>query len=189
TIVSASASASFSGIRSFFGRANYNYDNKYLLSVSGRLDGSSRFGENNRNGFFPAVSAGWRISEEDFMDVAVISELKVRTSYGLTGNDDIPAFLYAELYGNTSYGGQPALYPSNTPYSDWEWEDTAQFNLGFDLGIFNDRLMLSADYYDNLTKAVLLSRQLPTSSGFSAITQHVGKVEDKGIELAIPTQN
>src|SRR5690554_3150651 len=103
TIVSASASANYSGIQSFFGRANYNFDNKYLVSLSGRADGSSRFGTNNKYGFFPAVSAGWRINEEDFMNVDVISELKLRASYGLTGNDDIPAFLYAELYGNTSY--------------------------------------------------------------------------------------
>ena len=189
TIVSASASASFSGIRSFFGRANYNYDNKYLLSVSGRLDGSSRFGENNRNGFFPAVSAGWRINEEEFMNVKFISELKLRTSYGLTGNDDIPAFLYAELYGNTSYGGLPAIYPSNIPNPDLKWETTAQFNIGFDLGLFQDRLMLSADYYNKQTKDLLLSRPLPTSSGFSSITQNVGEVENKGIELSITTQN
>ncbi|NEN23200.1 TonB-dependent receptor [Cryomorpha ignava] len=189
TIVSASASASFSGIRSFFGRANYNFDNKYLLSVSGRLDGSSRFGENNRNGFFPAVSAGWRINEEDFMDVAVISELKLRASYGLTGNDDIPAFLFAELYGNTSYGGLPAIYPSNIPNPDLKWESTAQFNIGFDLGLFEDRVVLSADYYDKQTKDLLLSRPLPPSSGFSSITQNVGEVENKGIELAITTQN
>lgn len=189
TIVSASASASFSGIRSFFGRANYNYDNKYLLSVSGRLDGSSRFGENNRNGFFPAVSAGWRINEEDFMDVAFISELKVRASYGLTGNDDIPAFLYAELYGNTSYGGRPAIYPSSIPNPDLKWESTAQFNVGFDFGLFKDRVMLSADYYNKQTKDLLLSRPLPPSSGYTSITENVGEVENKGIELAITTQN
>lgn len=189
TIVSATASANFSGIRSFFGRANYNFDNKYLLSVSGRLDGSSKFGENNKNGFFPAVSAGWRISEEDFMNVEAISELKLRASYGLTGNDDIPAFLYAELYGNTSYAGQPAIYPSNIPNPDLKWESTAQFDVGLDLGLFKDRITLSADYYDKQTKDLLLSRPLPPSSGFSSITENVGAVQNRGIELGITTQN
>lgn len=189
TIVSASAGASDSGIRSYFGRANYNFSNKYLLSLSGRIDGSSRFGENNRNGFFPAASVGWRISEEDFMEVAAISELKLRASYGLTGNDDIPAFLYAELYGNTSYAGLPAIYPSNIPNPDLKWETTAQFNVGFDLGLFKDRIVFSADYYDKQTKDLLLSRPLPPSSGFSTITENVGEVENKGIELSLLTNN
>ena len=189
TIVSASATANYSGIQSFFGRANYNFDNKYLVSVSGRADGSSRFGTNNRYGFFPAVSAGWRINEEDFMNVEVISELKLRASYGLTGNDDIPAFMYAELYGNTSYAGQPAIYPSSIPNPDLKWETTAQFNVGFDIGLFKDRVMVSADYYDKQTKGLLLSRPLPTSSGYSSITENVGEVENKGIELSVTTQN
>ncbi len=189
TIASAGSGASFSGIRSFFARANYNFDNKYLVSLSGRLDGSSRFGSNNKNGFFPAVSAGWRISEEDFMNVQAISELKIRGSYGLTGNDDIPAFLYAELYGNTSYAGNPAIYPSNIPNPDLKWETTAQLDFGIDLGLFNDRITLSADYYDKQTKDLLLSRPLPPSSGFTSVTQNVGKVQNKGIELGLITQN
>lgn len=189
TIVSATAGASFSGIRSFFGRANYNFDNKYLLSLSGRVDGSSNFGQNNKNGFFPAVSAGWRINEEDFMNVDAISELKIRASYGLTGNDDIPAFQYLELYGNTSYAGQPAIYPSRIPNPDLKWETTAQFDIGFDIGLFNDRVVVSADYYDKQTKGLLLSRPIPPSSGFTSITENVGEIENKGIELSITTQN
>lgn len=189
TIVSASANASFSGLRSFFGRADYNYAGKYLLAVSGRLDGSSKFGSNNKNGFFPAVSAGWRISEEDFMNVNAISELKIRASYGLTGNDDIPSFLYAELYGNTSYAGQPAIYPSNIPNPDLKWESTAQFDIGINIGLFENRILLTADYYDKQTTDLLLSRPLPPSSGFSSITQNVGSVQNKGVELSITTQN
>jgi TonB-linked SusC/RagA family outer membrane protein len=189
TIVSASSAGYENGIRSFFGRANYNYDNKYLLTLSGRLDGSSRFGENNRNGFFPAVSIAWRLAEEDFFKVKQLSELKIRASYGLTGNDDIPQFLYAALYGITAYGGQPGVYPSNIPNPDLKWESTAQFNLGLDLGFFENRLSLTLDLYNKQTKDLLLSRPLPTSSGFSVVTQNVGEVENKGIELSLSSDN
>lgn len=189
TIVSASSGASNNGLRSFFARANYNFDDKYLLTFSGRLDGSSRFGENNRNGFFPAVSAGWRISQEDFFKEGAISELKLRGSYGLTGNDDIPAFLFAALYGTTSYGGQPGIYPSNIPNPDLKWETTTQVNIGLDLGLFDNKIVLSADFYNKQTKDLLLARPLPTSSGFSTITENVGEVENKGVELSLTTDN
>ena len=190
TIVSASASATDTGLRSYLGRANYNYDDKYLFDVSGRFDTSTKFGENNRTGFFPAASVAWRVSQEDFMkSVGFISDLKIRASYGLTGNDDISPFLFSELYGNTSYGGQPAIYPSNIPNPDLKWESTAQLNIGINLGFFNDRLTITADYYDKQTNDLLLSRPLPLSSGFSSITENVGKVENKGIEISVASQN
>lgn len=189
TIVSASSDASDDGLRSYFARGNYNFDNKYIVTVSARLDGSSRFGENNRNGFFPAVSAGWRIGQEKFFHVNAISELKLRASYGLTGNDDIPPFLFAELYGNTSYGGQPGIYPNNIPNPDLKWESTAQLDIGLDVGLFKDRITITADYYNKQTKDLLLSRPLPTSSGFSSITENVGDIQNIGAELSITTQN
>ncbi|MGV8814384.1 MAG: TonB-dependent receptor [Gelidibacter sp.] len=190
TIVSASASATDTGLRSYFGRANYNYDNKYLFDASGRFDTSTKFGENNRTGFFPAGSVAWRVIEEEFLkDSNIFSDLKLRASYGLTGNDDISPFLFSELYGNTSYGGQPAIYPSNIPNPDLKWETTRQLNLGLNLGFFNDRLAITADYYDKQTNDLLLSRPLPLSSGFSSITQNVGKVENKGIEITVSSRN
>jgi TonB-linked SusC/RagA family outer membrane protein len=189
TIVSASTSGFESGIRSFFGRANYNFDNKYLFTFSGRLDGSSRFGENNRNGFFPAASAAWRIGEESFFKVKAISELKIRASYGLTGNDDIPQFLIAALYGITAYGGQPGVFPNNIPNPDLKWETTAQTNLGLDIGLFDNKITATIDLYDKQTKDLLLSRPLPTSSGFSVVTQNVGRVQNRGIELSLTTDN
>ncbi len=190
TIVSASASATDTGLRSYFGRANYNFDNKYLFDASGRFDTSTKFGENNRTGFFPAGSVAWRVTEEEFLkDSNIFSDLKLRASYGLTGNDDISPFLFSELYGNTSYGGQPAIYPSNIPNPDLKWETTRQLNLGLNLGFFNDRLTITADYYDKQTNDLLLSRPLPLSSGFSSITQNVGKVENKGIEVTVSTRN
>jgi TonB-linked SusC/RagA family outer membrane protein len=190
TIVSASASASDAGIRSYFGRANYNFDNKYILTATGRFDTSTRFGENNRTGFFPAVSVAWRVSQEDFLkNNKTVSDLKFRVSYGLTGNDDISPFLFSELYGNSSYGGQPAIFPSNIPNPDLKWESTTQLNFGINLGLFKDRVTLTADYYNKQTNDLLLSRPLPSSSGFSSITENVGKIENKGIEISLSTQN
>lgn len=190
TIVSASADATDSGLSSFFGRANYNYKDKYLFDISGRFDSSTKFGSNNRTGFFPAASLAWRVSQEDFMkNVEFISDLKLRASYGLTGNDDIQPFLFSELYGTTSYGGQPAIYPSNIPNPDLKWESTAQLNLGLNIGFFNERLSLTADYYNKQTNDLLLSRPIPTNSGFSSITENIGKVENKGIEISISSQN
>ncbi|MGJ8591902.1 MAG: TonB-dependent receptor [Aquaticitalea sp.] len=190
TIVSASANATDTGLRSYFGRGNYNFDNKYLFDISGRFDTSTKFGGNNKTGFFPAASVAWRISEEEFLKESnLISDLKVRASYGLTGNDDISPFLFSELYGNGSYGGLPAIYPSNIPNPDLKWESTAQLNLGINVGLFNDRLTITADYYDKQTNDLLLSRPLPGSSGFSSITENVGKVENKGIEISLSSQN
>ncbi|WP_223269218.1 MULTISPECIES: TonB-dependent receptor [unclassified Polaribacter] len=190
TIVSASASASDAGIRSYLSRVNYNFDNKYIFTASGRFDTSTKFGENNRTGFFPAASVAWRVTEEEFMkNVKAVSDLKFRVSYGLTGNDDISPFLFSELYGNSSYGGQPAIFPSNIPNPDLKWESTAQLNIGINLGLFDDRVTVTADYYNKQTNDLLLGRPLPNSSGFSSITQNVGKIENKGIELSISSQN
>ena len=190
TIVSASSGATESGLRSYFGRLNYNFDDKYIATFSGRFDTSTKFGENNRTGFFPAASLAWRAIKENFMEnVKPVSDLKFRVSYGLTGNDDISPFLFSELYSTTVYGGQPGIYPSNIPNPDLKWESTAQFNLGLNLGLFHDRITITADYYDKQTKDLLLSRPLPPTSGFSSITENVGSVENKGIELTLATQN
>ncbi|MFN8208073.1 MAG: TonB-dependent receptor [Bacteroidales bacterium] len=190
TIVSATADALATGLRSWFSRVNYNFDNKYIASFSGRIDGSTKFGENHKDGFFPAVSMAWRIGEENFMDfLPSVSELKLRTSYGLTGNNDIPPFLYAELYGVTTYGGKSGIYPSSIPNPDLKWESTAQFNLGIDIGIFDNRYLLAADYYNKQTQGLLLERPLPGSSGFSTLTENIGKVENKGVEVSVSTTN
>ncbi len=190
TIVSASANASDRGLRSYFGRLNYNFSDKYILNLTGRFDTSTVFGDNNRTGFFPAASVAWRVSQEDFMkNLEVVSDLKFRVSYGLTGSDDIGTFLFSELYGNSSYNGQPAIFPSNIPNPDLKWESTKQFNVGINLGLLDDRITLTADYYNKQTDDLLLSRPLSSSSGFSSITENVGKVENKGVELTIATQN
>lgn len=190
SIVDANTNGRDEGIRSWFGRANYNYNNKYIGSFSGRFDSSSKFGENNRTGFFPSASAAWRIGQESFMrNFQKISELKFRTSYGLTGNDEIPGFLYLEQWGVTSYAGSPGIYPLSIPNPDLKWETTAQLDIGIDLGLYNNRLFITADYYNKQTKDLLQSRPLPPSSGFSSITENIGKVENKGLELNISTDN
>jgi len=190
TIVSASADANDSGIRSYIGRLNYSYANKYIASFSGRFDASSKFGQNNRTGFFPSASLAWRLGEEEFIKkFSSVSELKIRTSYGLTGNDDIPPFLFAELYGVSAYMGKSGIYPSSIPNPDLKWESTAQFDLGIDLGLLKNRIFLSLDYYNKQTKGLLLDRPLPLSSGFSSITENIGSVENKGLELTLSTNN
>jgi TonB-linked SusC/RagA family outer membrane protein len=187
TFVGPFASASDQGVRSFFGKANYNYDNKYILGLSGRLDASSNFGTNNKNGFFPSVSAAWRISEESFMrdNVQQVSQLKVRASFGVLGNDNIPAFQYAELYSPGSYNSQPAVVPSNMPNPDLKWETTSQLNLGVDAGFFQDKISLSVDVYNKNTKDLLLSRPLPLSSGFTSIVENIGEMQNRGVEVTL----
>lgn len=185
TIVSASAGGSDSGLRSWFGKLGYNFSDKYIVSLTGRVDASTRFGSNNKNGFFPAAAVAWRVSEEDFFSIPVISDLKVRSSYGLTGNDNIPAFQYAALYSTGSYQGLPAIYPSHIPNPDLKWESTTQFDIGIDIGLFEDRLTVTADYYNKQTKDLLMSRGIPPSSGFGSIVENIGALENKGVELSL----
>jgi len=190
TIAEATSSGLDQGLQSFIGRINYNYANKYLMALSCRSDASTKFGENNRVGYFPAASLAWRLNEESFLNLPkAISELKIRTSYGLTGNDDITPFLYSELYGVSKYHGSSAIYPSNIPNPDLKWETTAQFDLGFDLSMFENRINLSADYYNKQTKDLLLDRPLPGSSGYTSITENIGRLENKGFEMNLTTNN
>lgn len=183
------ASALDQGVRSFFGKANYNFANKYLVGLSARLDASTNFGENNKNGFFPSISAGWRLSEESFLEgVSQISQLKLRASYGLLGNDNIRSFQYAELYGTGTYNGEPAIFPNNMPNPNLKWETTAQLDVGIDAGFLDDRYTLTLDVYRKLTTDLLLSRALPPTSGFSSIVENVGEMENKGIEITLGTQ-
>jgi len=190
TIAEATSSGLDQGLQSFIGRINYNYASKYLLALSCRSDASTKFGENNRVGYFPAASLAWRLNEESFLNLPkAISELKIRTSYGLTGNDDITPFLYSELYGVSKYHGSSAIYPSNIPNPDLKWETTAQFDLGFDLSMFENRINLSADYYNKQTKDLLLDRPLPGSSGYTSITENIGRLENKGFEMNLTTNN
>jgi TonB-dependent starch-binding outer membrane protein SusC len=191
TIRAASASTLDRAMNSFFGQFKYNYLYKLIVTLTARTDGSSKFGENNRYGFFPAASVAWRIAEEHFMDKAgKIDELKLRGSIGLTGNDGIPDFASLGLYyGSYDYEGNPGIAPTQLPNPNLKWETTLQTGLGLDFAMFNSRIALTADLYFNKTKDLLLARPLPPSTGYISIYDNIGNLENKGIELVLNTEN
>lgn len=187
TIRTASASNLDRGLNSFFGQIKYNYLDRYLFSFSARADGSSKFGENNRYGYFPAVSFAWRISEEPFMkNISRINDLKFRVSYGLTGNDGIPDFSSIGLYaGGFNYNGQAGIAPVQLPNPDLKWETTAQFNTGLDFSLWDERLTVNLDYYSKKTTDLLLDRPISSTSGYTYIVDNIGEMQNRGIETGI----
>ena len=176
---------------SYFARANYKFDNKYLLSVSGRYDGSSRFGLNNQFGFFPAVSAGWVISEEKFMaGIKPLSFLKLRASYGVVGNAEIGNFPQLGLFtGGASYVGAGGQAPSQIGNPDLKWETNKQYDIGLDFGLLNNRISGEIDYYYRKSTDLLLNVNIPTSTGFASVVRNLGSMENKGFEFVLNTQN
>ncbi|MEP6847064.1 MAG: SusC/RagA family TonB-linked outer membrane protein, partial [Panacibacter sp.] len=185
-----SSSTAFSFL-SYFLRANYKFNDKFLFAVSGRYDGSSRFGGNNRYGFFPAVSAGWILSEEEFIKKAEwLSFLKLKASYGLTGNAEIPNFGGRGLYtGDGAYAGQGGSRPTQIANSDLKWESTKGFDIGIEGGIFNNRLSFEVDYYERNTKDLLLNVEIPGTTGFASQLRNVGSLNNRGIEFSINSTN
>ena len=177
---------------SYIGRLNYDYDQKYLFSASIRRDGGSRFGPGNKIGYFPAVSVGWRISEESFMNSwGALSDLKLRASYGETGNDRIGDYAYqgtinSNFFYNFDGTLQGASTITNLANTDLKWETTAMTNIGMDMGLFNDRLNLSLEWFNNETKGMILGVPIPSSLGYDgAPVANVGNVSNKGFELSI----
>uniref|UniRef100_UPI003563BADC SusC/RagA family TonB-linked outer membrane protein n=1 Tax=Fodinibius sp. TaxID=1872440 RepID=UPI003563BADC len=179
---------------SFFSRVNYTYDSKYLATVTGRVDGSSKFGPENRYAFFPSAALGWRVSEEDFLqNNSVISNLKIRTSYGHTGNSEISNYQYEAGLGtytaifngnrNIGVGVQRLANP------ELKWEVNKQFDIGLELGLFNDRVSIEADLYRRKSEEMLLLRPLPRTSGYANVFENIGSMENRGIELALTTYN
>ncbi|MEP6737740.1 MAG: TonB-dependent receptor [Chryseolinea sp.] len=182
-------------LSSYFGRINYSLMGKYLFTVTGRADGSSKFGDNNKYSFFPSAALAWKISDEGFLkDNRIISNLKLRTSYGLTGNSEIPAYSslsllgsnYRAIWSNASVGGTGLNRLANP---DLRWEKTAQSDLGIELGLFNDRVTLEADVYYRKTTDMLLVAPVPQTSGYAIIRKNVGSMQNKGLEVAITTTN
>ena len=189
-----SSSAVGYGLNSYFGRVNYGLKDKYLVTLTGRLDGSSKFGSSNRYAFFPSAALAWRVVEEDFMkNVRAISNLKVRTSYGVTGNSEITAYQALAGMGNYSviFGGARAIGVGNGRLAnpDLRWEKTHQFDVGLELGLFQNRLSLELDYYRKLTTDMLLNAPVPFSSGYETVAKNVGSMENRGIELAVNSVN
>lgn len=186
-VTAASTSGTNWGISSYFFRGNYNYADKLLATFTVRADGSSRFGENFRFGIFPSGSIAYRLSEEAFMkDQTVVSDLKVRASYGVVGNQDgIGNFASRGLFGVGAYRQIPSLVPTSLSNSNLTWESTTQANIGLDFGILNDRITLTADAFVKTTDDLLLNRLVPGISGFKFVTENIGKVENRGLELAV----
>ncbi|WP_080057888.1 SusC/RagA family TonB-linked outer membrane protein [Spirosoma aerolatum] len=176
---------------SYFARANYKFSDRYLVGLSARVDGSSRFGLNSRYGFFPAASAGWVLSEEDFLkNSTTISFLKLRASYGQTGNAEIQNFPQLGLFtGDASYGTLPGQRPSQLANPDLKWETTNQFDVGVDFGILNNRINGEIDYYNKQTSGLLLSVNVPGTTGFATQFRNVGSLENKGFEFVLNTEN
>ncbi len=184
---------------SYLGRVNYNFADKYLLTVSGRIDGSSKFGKNNKYGFFPSAAFAWRLSEEElFRNIDGLSDLKLRLGYGNTGNERIGMYNSIGTIGTGRsatngyvFGGQLATiaYPNNIPNPDLTWEKARDLNIGLDAGLWNNRVAVSFDVYHKKTTDLLLAVPLPAESGFGSVLRNLGSMENKGIELGLRTVN
>jgi len=185
------ASSPRSTLLPYFTRVKSSYKYRYLLTFTVRFAGSSRFVENNQFGLFPSVSAAWRMSEEDFLkDISWLSEMKLRVSTGVTGNDRIGSFAYLGLYGaGFNYGRESGIAPLQLPNPDLKWENTLENNFGIDFGLFKERVTVNIDYYIKNTTDLLLDQQLPPSSGFYSVSKNVGEMTNKGFEFNISTIN
>ena len=177
-------------MNSYFLRFAYTYKDRYSATVTGRVDGSSKFGKNNKYAFFPSAGLAWNISQEDFLkDNALISNLKLHTSYGLTGNSEIdPYNSLGKVNAGTYY-----LNAQRSPYSyigtmsnpDLKWEKTGQFDVGFNLGVFNNRLNFDIAYYNKKTTDLLLDCPVPHSTGFTSIFKNIGSVRNQGVDIMV----
>jgi TonB-dependent starch-binding outer membrane protein SusC len=189
-IAGASSTLSEYSFLSYFTRINMDYRSKYLITLSDRIDGSSRFGESNRYGQFPSVSFGWVLSEEDFLPRnSTLNFLKVRTSYGLTGNSSIGNYKHLGLYGAGSYNNVSGLVPTQLANPDLGWESTKQFGMGVDFGLFKNRISGEIDYYIKNTKDLLLDVPVPSTSGYTLIARNAGSIENRGFEFVLNTLN
>ncbi len=178
---------------SYLARVNYNLYNKFLLTGSIRADGSSRFGENNKFGYFPSFAFGWKLNEEEFVP-DLFSQLKLRASWGLTGNQEIGNYNSQLTFqsgpnvvlGNSVLG---SVIPSRKANDDLKWETTEQFNVGIDAAMLNGRISATIDYFSKNTKDLLFNLPLPLASGYASILSNVGEVQNKGFEVLINTTN
>lgn len=182
------------GLVSYFTRINYGYREKYLVEASFRRDGSSRFGPDNKWGNFPSVSLAWRISEENLLkDNSLISELKFRASYGVTGNFNIGNFQYLGIVnniryspGNTTVNG---LAQTSIENSRLSWEKTKGYDIGLEIGLFSNRFIANLDYYENRTTDMLYSVNTPAITGFSSMIDNIGEVRNRGFEIELNSRN
>ncbi len=190
TLIASSSGATDWRLISYIARVNYGFDDRFLVTLTGRRDGSSRFGPNNKFGFFPSGALAWKLKNESWLqNVNSISDAKLRVSYGLSGNQEIDNYRYVAGMSSLDYVLGGTLYTGNAPNiipnPDLRWEKNAQFDVGLDLGLFNNRLTFTGDYYHKTTSDLLFNVGVPTSSGFSTMLQNIGEVENHGVELAV----
>lgn len=191
---SVASANSKNALNSYFARLNYSYLGKYMITATGRYDGSSKFGKNNKYAFFPSVGLAWRISEEGFMDGASsVSNLKLRASAGQTGNQEIGSYVTQQyinttniMFGDGKYAG---LYPGSTGNPNLKWETTTQYDVGIDLGLYENRISLVFDAYYKKTTDMLFNLPLPQSTTSGSAWVNYGAVENKGIEVDLTTRN
>jgi TonB-dependent starch-binding outer membrane protein SusC len=181
-------------LMSFLGRVAYGYNNKYLLTTSIRADGSSKFGKENKWAYFPSVALGWTLSEESIIkNLNIFDNLKLRASYGITGNNQIPAYSSIGLTGAANYVFNDVFYSgiaqNNVSNPGLKWETTAQYNYGIDLGFLKNRLNITAEIYYKKTTDLLLEIQLPSSSGFETALKNIGSFSNRGFELTVNSVN
>ncbi len=183
--------------RSVFARANYVYKGKYIAQGTFRMDGSSKFGPNKRYGYFPSASIGWLITEEDFMkNFEVLSFLKAKLSYGITGNANIPNNVWRQTWQTTEvsnpddgYNGVDITYPTNLDNPDLQWETSNTFDAGLEFGILEDRIHGEFTFYRKYSTNVLMNLQVPRVYGFGSYWDNVGEILNRGVEFSIKTRN
>lgn len=175
----------------YFGRLSYDFKKKYLFSATFREDASSRFASGHQWGFFPGASAGWVVSDESFMkNIKNLDNLKLRVSYGQTGNNSIGLYdAYGKYSTSAKYNGIAGIVPSTMPNTELTWEVSTQLDAGFDLSIFNNRLSISGDYFNKITDNLLFSKELPNTSGFSNVQTNIGKVKFYGFDIEVSSTN
>lgn len=177
---------STSGLSSYFGRLNYDYDSKYLLTLSGRVDGSSKFAVENKYAFFPAAALGWRISEENFLaEAESVDDIKLRTSWGVTGQQDFGPYQWRTLFEADDYGNEPAIVISQLGNDRLKWERTRQFDLGIDYSFFDYRLNGGIGYYVKKTEDAIFPVITPGNTGFSSVLANVGSTRNTGLEFQV----
>jgi len=191
----ASGNPNMFSIHSYIGRANYSLLDRYLLTFTGRIDGSSRFGAENKYAVFPSLALGWRLSEEPFFQPlkATVNNLKLRVSHGVTGEQAIPSFRsLSSLTSSVIILGEDAnavgFYQTRLPNPNLKWERTRQTDLGIDVGFWNNRLSLVVDVYKKKTTDLLFAIDIPRTSGFQSALQNIGSIENKGLEVGVSAQ-
>lgn len=182
------------GLMSYMARVNYRFLDRYLLTLTGRYDGSSRLSEDQRWGFFPSIALGWRISDESFMrDSELFSDLRIRVSYGITGNTAIDPYQTRGGLSRTNYsfgdGAGFGFRPTSLANPDLRWESSATFNIGLDFGLWGDRVAGSIELYQTDTSDLLLERVIPITSGFNSVLENIGDTRNRGFEFNINSNN